>query len=320
MKKFCVLGSGSKGNCSFVECDGTQILIDAGLTAKQIELRLKSIGIQPGTIEAICITHDHVDHYLGARVFAEKFGVHLYANLETMNEIIDSDETFESVEWNVFDTGEPFQIGNIQIDSFPVSHDAAEPVGFVLKLNEARIGICTDLGVATDSVFDALKDCEVILLESNHDPKLLAASDRPEANKQRIAGRFGHLTNVESAKFAVRLAKAGTLERLYLGHLSEECNKPQLAKNAFLWEFRKNGIKDVGIYMTQQKKRSVQWNIGGIDSDSKEISENSTERKGVESDMEPEISEDEISENSGKSILRSILDWIFDDSDDEENE
>jgi phosphoribosyl 1,2-cyclic phosphodiesterase len=317
MKKFCVLGSGSKGNCTFVENDGTRILIDAGLTAKQIELRLKSIGVRPESIEAICFTHNHVDHWLGGRVFAEKHGTHLYANLETMQEIIDSDATFESMEWTAFDTEEPFEIGNIQVDSFPVSHDAAEPVGFILTLNEAMIGICTDLGIVSDSVYEALNECDVILLESNHDPKLLAASDRPEANKKRIAGRFGHLTNRESARFAVRLAKTGKLKRLYLGHLSEECNKPHLAKNAIQWEFRKNGVKGIGIYMTHQKKRSVQWNEGGepVYSVGKMgISENSIGNEkaepAAEKAVEPEISE--------KGILEKVWDWIFDDSDGEE--
>jgi len=319
MKKFCVLGSGSKGNCSFVEHDETRILIDAGLSSKQIELRLRSIGVQPETIDAICITHDHVDHYQGARVFAEKFGAHLYANLETMEEIIGSDESFESVEWNVFDTGESFEIGTIQIESFPISHDAAEPVGFVLELGGTRIGACTDLGFADDSTFAALKDCELILLESNHDPKLLAKCDRPEANKKRIGGRFGHLTNLEAAKFAVRLAKSGKLERLYLGHLSEECNKSQLAKNAFLWEFRKNEIKGIGIYMTQQKKRSVLWADGKKSVSSVEVSGNSMKRKEMKSGEKAEIPDDEIPENSEKSLFQSIWDWVFDWSDEEED-
>lgn len=170
-------------------------------------------------------------------------------------------------------------------------------------------------------MFEALKDCEVVLLESNHDPKLLAQSDRPEANKKRIAGRFGHLTNTESAKFAVRLAQAGKLERLYLGHLSEECNKPHLAKNAVQWEFRKNAIKGVGIYMTQQKKRSVQWNCSGKTVDSIEKDEKSNDIEKAETEVgkavEPEIPS---AENSEKGILEKIWDWLCDDSEEDEEE
>jgi phosphoribosyl 1,2-cyclic phosphodiesterase len=259
MKRLCVLGSGSKGNCTFIESGNTRILIDAGLSAKQIETRLESIGVAPESIKGICITHDHVDHYQGARVFCERWGTHLYANRETRLGIVASHDSFRGLNWKEFQTNETFRIGIIGIHSFRISHDASDPVGFVLTLGNTRIGICTDLGIVTESVYEVLRPCEVIVLESNHDPRMLAASDRPEANKIRIAGKKGHLCNLASARFAVRLAKAGNLKRLYLAHLSEECNRETIARQTVSSEFRKNGISGVEICMTHQGKKAAVW-------------------------------------------------------------
>lgn len=259
MKRLCVLGSGSKGNCTFIESGNTRILIDAGLSAKQIESRLESIGVHSDSINGICITHDHVDHYQGARVFCGRWGTHLYANRGTMRGIIASHDSFSGMNWKTFRTNESFRIGNIQIHSFRISHDASEPVGFILMLGHTRIGICTDLGIVTESVYEALRPCEVVVLESNHDPRMLAASDRPEANKIRIAGKKGHLSNRASAEFAVRLAKAGNLKRVYLAHLSEECNRESIARQTLSSAFRKNGISGVEICMTHQGKKAAVW-------------------------------------------------------------
>lgn len=259
MKRLCVLGSGSKGNCTFVESGNTRILIDAGLSAKQIEVRLESIGVNPKTITAICITHDHVDHYQGARVFCKRWETRLYANQKTRNGIIASHDSFASLNWKRFKTNESFKIESIQIHSFHISHDANDPVGFVLTLGKTKIGFCTDLGIVTESVYEAMKPCKVILLESNHDPRMLSASKRPKSNKKRIAGKKGHLSNQASAEFAVRLAKAGKLRRLYLSHLSEECNRESIARQTVSREFRQNGISSVEIYMTHQRKKVLLW-------------------------------------------------------------
>lgn len=262
MKRLCVLGSGSKGNCTFIESGSTRILIDAGLSAKQMETRLESIGVPPESINGICITHDHVDHYQGARVFCGRWGIPLYANRGTMRGIMESHASFRGMNWKQFRTNEAFRIGTIGIHSFHISHDASDPVGFVLTLGSTRIGICTDLGTVTESVYEALEPCEVIVLESNHDPRMLAASDRPEANKIRIAGKKGHLSNHDSAKFAVRLAKAGNLKLVYLAHLSEECNRESIARQTLSSEFQKNGISGVEICMTHQRKKAVVWKSG----------------------------------------------------------
>jgi len=131
-----------------------------------------------------------------------------------------------------------------------------------LTLGNVRIGLCTDLGIVTKSVYEALRPCEVVVLESNHDPRMLAASDRPEANKIRIAGKKGHLSNRASAEFAVRLAKAGNLKQLYLAHLSAECNRESIARQTVSSAFRKNGIAGVKICMTHQGKKAAVWMPG----------------------------------------------------------
>lgn len=294
MKRLCVLGSGSKGNCTFIESGNTRILIDAGLSAKQIESRLESIGVKPKSIRGICITHDHVDHYQGARVFCEQWGTHLYANRKTMRGILASHKLFRGMNWKTFRTNESFRIGSIGIRSFSISHDASDPVGFILTLESTRIGVCTDLGTVTESVYAALRPCEVIVLESNHDPRMLAASDRPKANKIRIAGKKGHLCNRACAEFAVRLAKAGNLKRLYLAHLSEECNRESIAQQTVSSAFRKNGISGVEICITHQGKKAAVWE-----------SEKSERKKASAKKLE----------NGNKRTIRpgkSFFGWLFD--------
>ena len=297
MKRLCVLGSGSKGNCTFIESGSTRILIDAGLSAIQIENRLASIGVAAQTIQAICITHDHVDHYQGARVFCNRWGTHLYANRKTRQGIIAAHDSFRGINWKEFGTGEAFRIGGIGIHSFHISHDASDPVGFVLTLGSTRIGICTDLGIVTESVYEALEPCEVIVLESNHDPRMLAASDRPEANKIRIAGKKGHLSNHDSAKFAVRLAKAGNLQRVYLAHLSEECNRESIARQTLASAFQKNGITGVEICMTHQGKKAVVWN---------------SEKTGRKKAVEILPTKKKIQKKQKSSPAKSFFDWFFD--------
>ena len=296
MKRLCVLGSGSKGNCTFIESGNTRILIDAGLSAKQIETRLESIGVSPESINGICITHDHVDHYQGARVFCTRWGTHLYANRKTRQGIIAAHDSFRGIDWKEFGTNEFFTIGTIGIRSFHISHDASDPVGFILTLGSTRIGMCTDLGIVTESVYEALEPCEVIVLESNHDPRMLAASDRPEANKIRIAGKKGHLSNHDSARFAVRLAKAGNLKRVYLAHLSEECNRESIARQTLSSEFQKNGISGVAICMTHQRKKAVVWNSG----------KNGREKAA---EILPKKRKNHKKQNS--SPVKSFFDWFF---------
>jgi phosphoribosyl 1,2-cyclic phosphodiesterase len=195
-----------------------------------------------------------------------------------MRGIIASHDSFSGMNWNLFRTNEAFRIGSIGIRSFSISHDASEPVGFILTLGSTRIGICTDLGTVTESVYEALLPCEVIVLESNHDPRMLAASDRPEANKIRIAGKKGHLSNRASAEFAVRLAKAGNLKRVYLAHLSEECNRESIARQTISSAFRKNGISGVEIFMTHQGKKAAVWK--SEKAERKKSGESSTEKTG----------------------------------------
>ncbi len=296
MKRLCVLGSGSKGNCTFIESGTTRILIDAGLSATQIENRLASLGVAAQTIQAICITHDHVDHYQGARVFCNRWGTHLYANRKTMQGIIRSHALFSGLHWHLFQTGELFRIGEIGIQSFHISHDASDPVGFILTLGSTRIGFCTDLGTVTESVYEALEPCAVIVLESNHDPRMVAASDRPEANKIRIAGKKGHLSNQESARFAVRLAKAGNLKRVYLAHLSEECSRESIARQTLCSAFHKNGISGVEICMTHQGKKAMVWNF---------------EKTGRKKAAEILPKKRKFHKKQNFSPVKSFFDWFF---------
>jgi phosphoribosyl 1,2-cyclic phosphodiesterase len=226
--EICVLASGSKGNCTYVSDGETALLIDIGLSAKETVARLHSAGIDPATIQAILFSHDHRDHFCGAEVFSRKFPVRLLANEGTASGI---DRAFPKrrLEWEIFETASSFDIGNLHIEAFSVPHDASDPVGFVITQGKTRLGVVTDLGQSTPLVVHKLSSCDAIVLESNHDYDMLMASDRPWTLKTRIAGRSGHLSNVQATELLQQVI-SDRLRLLLLAHLSEECNTHHLAQ------------------------------------------------------------------------------------------
>ena len=222
-----ILGSGSGGNCAYVETDECRLLIDAGFSLRQIRQRLASIGRTPENLTGILITHEHSDHVLALDKITEKLRVPVYCNRLTR----------EAIEWQmhrpldcrVFATGSSFEVGDIVVDTFSLPHDAQDPVGFLLRTPAGNIGFLTDLGHATKLVLERVRAAQVLVLESNHDIKLLQdCPHRPWSLKQRILGRHGHLSN-ESAADAAEQIMSADLRHLYLGHLSRECNRPELA-------------------------------------------------------------------------------------------
>jgi phosphoribosyl 1,2-cyclic phosphodiesterase len=225
--EFCVLASGSKGNCTYVTDGETALLVDIGLSAREIISRLQAANIDPATIQAILFTHDHVDHYRGAEVFSKKFPVRLLANEGTASGI---DRAFQKTKlnWEIFETASSFQINGLHIDAFSVPHDASDPVGFIFTDGKVRLGIVTDLGQATPLIINKLSLCDALVLESNHDYDMLMASNRPWPLKTRIAGRSGHLSNVQAAELLPQIL-SDRLRLLLLAHLSEECNTHHLA-------------------------------------------------------------------------------------------
>ncbi|MFN9026180.1 MAG: MBL fold metallo-hydrolase, partial [Akkermansiaceae bacterium] len=169
--RFSILGSGSTGNSTIIECGTTRVLIDAGLSAKQILSRLESIGIDPASISAILLTHEHGDHVRGLKSFIKKYPVPLYATAETAYVVKEND--IGNADWMTFEAGQDFSINHLSISSFSIQHDAVDPVGFVISNGVFRFGLLSDVGFVTQSVKHHLKNLSAIFVEANYDEELL---------------------------------------------------------------------------------------------------------------------------------------------------
>ncbi|BCX47371.1 MBL fold metallo-hydrolase [Haloferula helveola] len=224
--RFAVLGSGSGGNAAVVEAGGTRILVDAGLSARQITRRLGLMGIAPESIDAILLTHEHGDHIRGLRVLLKSVAAPIYATPATSHVVRDQ---LGVASWKIFESGAGFSVGGLAIESFAVPHDAVEPVGFVFRTEQRAIGLVSDSGHVTARVTEALRGVDSLFVEANYDDALLEAdTKRPWSTKQRISSRHGHLSNAQAAELVAELAKDG-LRHVVLGHLSRDCNNPEVA-------------------------------------------------------------------------------------------
>ena len=248
----CVLASGSAGNCVAVRGGETTLLIDFGLIRKHALERMAEAGINPEDLKAILFTHDHVDHCKGLGVFIKKFPIPLYANDGTA-EAIGRKFPQVTMSWTTFENGQSFQIGDFEVQTFQVPHDAADPVGFLLHQGGKTFFLATDLGFVTTLVKTKLKDCDAAVVESNHDLEMLEQSDRPYSLKSRIWGRAGHLSNADSADFVSRCA-SGRLHHVMLAHLSHECNTSVLAERTMKEALARVGRNDVKITVLEQER------------------------------------------------------------------
>lgn len=239
-----VLGSGSSGNCALVEAAGTRVLIDAGFSARKIAGGLEALGVQPGQIDAILLTHEHSDHATGVAVWSRRHKTPIYANRLTA-EALSRDA--EGTAWRIFATGSDFTIGDLSIQSFAIPHDAAEPVGFVVRHAGIGLGFLTDLGFATRMVTERVRQVHTLVIETNHDERMLHNDTRrPWAVKQRILSRHGHLSNAAAAEVLAEIAGNG-LRRAVLGHLSEDCNTPELAVSTVRTRLSQSGADSVEV-------------------------------------------------------------------------
>jgi phosphoribosyl 1,2-cyclic phosphodiesterase len=221
----CVLASGSKGNSTYISDGTTSFLIDAGLSGLEIERRLESRNIDPANLNAILVTHEHSDHIQGVGVLSRRFKIPVYINRKTIKA---SPRIGNLNETRLFECGTPFILDDFSIHPFSISHDARDPAGFTIGQNGKRIGIATDLGTVTSMVRENLKQCALLILEANHDPEMLATGPYPWHLKQRIKGRTGHLSNLES-KVLLQELQHESLQKVILAHLSETNNTSQKA-------------------------------------------------------------------------------------------
>jgi len=226
MTKVCVLSSGSKGNAVYISDGSTSILIDAGLSAVEIERRLHSRKLNPKRIDAIVVSHEHADHIQGVGALSRRYQLPVYINEPTLAAA--KAQLGAVCETIKFHPGVGFCIGNLCLHPFSVSHDASDCVGFTIQDGATKIGIATDLGMATQLVCHHLEECRLIILEANHDPRMLEEGPYPWHVKQRIQSRVGHLSN-ETCRDLLGEISHSALRHVVLAHISETNNYPEKA-------------------------------------------------------------------------------------------
>ncbi|NPV54125.1 MAG: MBL fold metallo-hydrolase [Firmicutes bacterium] len=255
----CVLASGSSGNCTLIQTDTTRVLVDVGLPGKVVVERLLATGVHPGDVDAILITHEHADHVSGLGTLSRALDIPIYA----------SEATWESLDANprisgpireknkrMIAGGEPFDLKDLVIQPFPVPHDAADPLGYCIIDGPRKVGIATDAGHATQIMKRQLADCDLLVVEANHDIEMLMVGSYPWALKRRILSDLGHLSNEATGEFLGSIVTERT-SNILLAHLSKENNVPELALLTVIAILKLNGIsvgKDLRVGLTYRNR------------------------------------------------------------------
>ncbi len=226
MRGICPLSSGSGGNMIYVGSEKTKLLFDVGLSFKKINEKLAEIDLTIDDIDAIVISHEHSDHIKGIEQIAKHTTIPILCNGDTAKaicEVIDTRPNFQ-----IFSTGESFTFQDITINPFSIQHDTLDPVAFTLEFDSLKVGICTDLGFASNLVAHHLQNCDYLYIEANHEEAMVLAWARPLIYKKRVLGRQGHLSNKACAEL-IEKVHHNNLKHIYLAHLSSECNDPDVA-------------------------------------------------------------------------------------------
>ena len=263
--KFCPLYSGSSGNCTYIATEKTRLLVDAGMSGKMLCDALNAIHVLPETVDAILITHEHSDHVKGAGILSRKYHIPIYANAATWRAMERQVGAVPQALRRVFETGESFFVGEMDVLPFSIPHDAADPVGFRVFAGGHSVATATDMGYLTQNTVDAIGGSDVVLLESNHDPDMLMQNPHYSARlKQRILGRHGHLSNESCAQAVLTLYETG-VRHLVLGHLSGENNTPSMALETTLRAVEKYGLaqgEDIFIHIAWRDRVSGRFTVG----------------------------------------------------------
>lgn len=226
--RFASIGSGSKGNATLISHGNTTLLVDCGFSARETEKRLQKFNVHASDLTGIMITHEHADHINGVRVLARKYKLPIYATAGTASFL--AEDTSELIV--KFSCHEALTIDDIEVQPFPVPHDAREPCQFSFSDGQVKLGLLTDTGMSTPIIEKHLSSCDALLLEANHDMEMLENSDYPEHLKYRVAGRLGHLNNVQSAKILEKI-DTSKLQHIIAMHLSEKNNSPNIVLPLF---------------------------------------------------------------------------------------
>ena len=242
---FTTIASGSSGNCVYVGTENTKVLFDAGISGKKVEEGLKGLDICGSDIDAIFVTHEHTDHIKGVGVMSRKYNIPIYATEGTWDAMKDKIGKIREENIRYVYKREKNILNDLCISSFEIPHDAAEPVGYSIMTDKVKIAIATDIGHVTREILDNLKECDAMLLESNHDVDMLKDGSYTYELKRRILGKYGHLSN-ETAGKLLACVLSDKLKYIFLGHLSNENNTPKLAYNTV-----KDILKEYGVDMNR---------------------------------------------------------------------
>ncbi len=239
--KLCPLCSGSSGNATYIEAGNARLLIDAGLSCKRITELLERVGVDPRTLSAILITHEHIDHVRGVNILSKKYDIPVYANADTWSVLKAPLRDVAAKNVCVFESDRDFYLAGARILPFSVPHDAVHCVGFTVSAQGHKVGVCTDLGHVDARILSILSGCDLLLFEANHDVDMLMAGSYPYLLKKRILSGNGHMNNDDCGRALVKLHETG-VKNVILGHLSRENNYPALAMIAVRSVLEEAGI------------------------------------------------------------------------------
>ena len=249
-----MLGSGSSGNCTLVEAQGTRVLVDAGLSCREMAERLQSAGVDPASLAAVLITHEHQDHARGAAAFSRKWGVPLMGSRGTAV-ALGLDE-IETAGYEALEPLTPRAIGALSVRPLPVPHDAAGPFAFVITSGDVSMGHATDLGHLQRGLVESFRACDAVLIESNYDPGLLRDGAYPWSVKARILGAWGHLSNEDVGRYLGQgLGEA--CRTVVLAHLSQNNNHPELVRMSAEQALSRRGRSEVKVTLTTSE--GTEW-------------------------------------------------------------
>lgn len=259
--ELCSIASGSSGNCICVGTADSHLLVDAGISGKRMETGLNSVGLKTDEMEAILITHEHIDHIAGLGVLARRYGLPIYGTQGTLDAVcaVKSVGKIDEALLHPILPEQEFQVGDMTVHPVSISHDAADPVAYIMKTGSQKVGVITDLGTYDDAFVGKLQDLDILLLEANHDVRMLQAGSYPYPLKQRILSDRGHLSNVLSGQLLGRLLH-DRFHAVVLGHLSKENNYAELAYETVRLEVSmgENPYKgdDFPIYVAKRSEAS----------------------------------------------------------------
>lgn len=261
--QYISVASGSNGNCHFLQKNNTKILVDAGLSQKNIVSLLAEHDTYLKDINAIFITHEHTDHIKGAGVISRKFDIPIFATEATWENMTSKIGNISEKNTNIISNSDNISIGDLDISSISISHDASDPVAYKISDGKKTMSIITDLGIVTKKLIDFVKDCSVVVLEANHDINMLDAGPYPYELKRRVKSNFGHLSNDSAGNFATMMVKEN-VQKIMLAHLSRQNNMPILAYQSVVSALSEHGIKvgfDLELSVLEQYSTSERINV-----------------------------------------------------------